>query len=420
MKGHNGPSNASELTKRARQCYERIVADIVDLDDDYAMLMPWSLMGGLGGKALLLSTAAGHSGDAKLRGLATDALTKMTSAIEDGRAALPYLSNGYPGILWLIGKFVGFGTIDKRDYVLESLFAEYAADCQWEGTVGEYDLLTGASGALTSLLAHSSDPDALEAAIPAVKYLVNRPIDRFANGLFGWCDSDARRLRRKEEKVRTLDWGVAHGMSGALSVLVSADKAGLLDREGRGRLIELGEGLASVISQSDGSAGLQSRFFEDGSEAHRTIGWCYGSPGMINVLLRTASHLRREDWVKIARDGLLNLRPTAASMQPPSIGSSVADTGLCHGLGGIVLSFAVAQTHIDDDQLANAKLFWLDQLVSSLSDDLLLAGARYHVPGEFPLRVPSSALLGGASGTALALLGALDSSSLGWIDLLAL
>ncbi|MFF9479567.1 lanthionine synthetase C family protein [Streptomyces sp. NPDC014733] len=258
-----------------------------------------------------------------------------------------------------------------------------------------YDLIGGLAGLTRLLLARrpADDPTLTGAVAHLLRIL--EPLPRDGTLVPGWWSPGGTDGRADENfPDGHLNFGVAHGITGVLSVLVTAHRA-QVPAPG------LGDGIHHIAEL------LLARRTEDGRWpsllplADFTAGrggppgrsaWCYGTPGVAAVLHRAGEALDRPDWRQAAVDAAL------LDLADPS---GVGDAGICHGWAGL-LYLATVLGHASGD----ARFTALQDRFAARTLDFA-DPARPFVFGGDPAKKTGGAncagLLTGAAGTTLAL-----------------
>lgn len=268
----------------------------------------------------------------------------------------------------------------------------------WEG----HDVVSGASGVATGLLAH--DPhDRLPEVLGALVWLAAH-----VPGLPRWATPPERLVSEPERRYYPygkLDCGLAHGIPGPLCALALALLEGhevpgqsaavrhmadwLLEHRSDD---EWGVNWPSAIALSD-----DRHTPVPGRGAPARSAWCYGAPGVARALWLAGTALGDRDLHDVATEAM------AAVLRRPAHARFIDSPTFCHGVAGllqIVLRFAHA-----------TRLSFLCEAADQLVEQLLAAyepdrpwGYAALDPGNGPVDRPG--LVDGAAGVALVLLAA--------------
>ncbi|GAA1192710.1 lanthionine synthetase C family protein [Streptomyces hebeiensis] len=255
-------------------------------------------------------------------------------------------------------------------------------------TFAEYDLFYGLTGLGAYFL--RTDPEGL-ALERVLRYLValTRPLATGGRGLPGWwVRHDPARGQSPHFPGGHGNFGAAHGITGPLLLLAQAMRRGITVRGHREAMWAICEHL-DAWSQH-GPAGPWwpehiSRNDLDRGHPHHDAptrpSWCYGTTGIARAGQLAGLVLRAPDVQAFHEDALYR------ALTDPKQLVQVTDTGLCHGWAGIYQTAVRAAADALDPRLRT--------LPTSLGD---IFAAQAH-----PHTVPTTGLINGAAGTALAL-----------------
>ncbi|MFD9812016.1 lanthionine synthetase C family protein [Streptomyces sp. NPDC059080] len=205
-----------------------------------------------------------------------------------------------------------------------------------------YDLISGLTGLTGLLLARrpADDPTLTEAVTHLLRLL--EPLPREGVPVPGWWTPGGHRGDDDAEfPDGHLNFGVAHGITGVLSVLVTAHQA-QVPAPGIGEAVADLAALLLERRTADGRwpAVVPLADFTAGRTAHAgRSAWCYGTPGVAAVLHRAGVALDRPDWRRTAVDAALR------DLGEPL---GVGDPGICHGWAGL-LHLATVLRHASGD-----------------------------------------------------------------------
>ncbi|MFJ8624003.1 lanthionine synthetase C family protein [Kitasatospora sp. NPDC093550] len=320
-----------------------------------------------------------------------DGLTAVAFSI---RCAPDVRSSGYTDVLRRLDDLI-------ETYVREVIAAEAArAPGQRAGTTFRAsDVISGVAGIARYLLIPGVDRRAtLERCLDHLVGL-GAPVLDGGTELPGWWMRHAPDFR--PDGGGHLNFGMAHGVSGLLSVLSLARRQGAAVA-GQDEAIE---GMAEwLLAQSrDDRAGplwpatrTRAEYLSgDVEPPPPRPSWCYGSPGIARALQTAGEVMGEPRWVEAAA------RTLRASFERLRLHRNLPEVGLCHGSAGLLHTAAVMNRSLGDDRIG-AEVDALTQEVLAAADDRSAFGYRVRQLGhERDLDFPG--FLQGAAGVALAL-----------------
>jgi lantibiotic modifying enzyme len=241
---------------------------------------------------------------------------------------------------------------------------------------------------------------------PGARECLERVVDRLAELAIRTSEGatwhTAPELLPAHQRQRSPDGhynlGVAHGVPGVLAVLALSAAAGVA----RPRAAPLAAAAADwlLAQRRDDTADSQIAYWRntDGSfSGPARTAWCYGDAGAAVTLLVAGRALGVAGWEAEA------ITRARAAARWAAEGSGVTDAWLCHGSAGLAHVFNRIWQVTGDPQIGEAARFWfqrtLDVREPGGGD---FAGYRTTSPWDGD----GSGLLTGATGVALALLGA--------------
>ncbi len=194
-----------------------------------------------------------------------------------------------------------------------------------------YDLVNGVTGLARLLLARRATHE--EALNEALSYLVRLASPLKVGGAMApgwWSPSGPSGVPDPDPAYPQghVNFGPAHGISGPLSVLATALRAGVRVAGAREAVAALaGELLAHRTAEGGWPALIPLERYGTQPPPPARTAWCYGTPGTACALFRAGQALDRADLCAIAVDAL------AAEMEHPR---RVTDNALCHGRAGLL------------------------------------------------------------------------------------
>ncbi|GAA3183530.1 MULTISPECIES: lanthionine synthetase C family protein [Streptomyces] len=258
-----------------------------------------------------------------------------------------------------------------------------------------YDATAGLAGLTRLLLARRPADDATLTAAVAHLLRLLTPLPRDGASVPGWWTPLGSHGRADENLPDGhLNFGVAHGITGVLSALVTAHRAQVpvpgID-DGIRNIAELL--MARRTADGRWPALIPLADFTAGRTPHPgRSAWCYGTPGVAAVLHRAGEALERPDWRRAAVDAAL------LDLAEPS---GVGDAGICHGWAGL-LHLTTVLGHASGDSRFAA----LQDRFAARTLDAYDPGRPFGF-GQDPAAgaggANSAGLLTGAAGIALAL-----------------
>ncbi|WP_379513940.1 lanthionine synthetase C family protein [Nonomuraea insulae] len=269
--------------------------------------------------------------------------------------------------------------------------------------ISDYDVVSGASGALGALLSLPADGEDHRMAIHALlDYLIW--LCSSAPGLENWRISSGSAFPPVLREVFPhgyVDLGLAHGIAGPLAALAMAWMAGYR-RPGQRAAMERTVDclLESCVRDAEGRAwplgvGLDEhgRRRMTAAPAGRTA-WCYGAPGICCALLHASSALEDRALRAVAAESM-----EAAVRRLGAEARGMSST-LCHGLAGMLSMCQRFARTSDGHRFEHAIDTLIEVLLARCEASLPLMVQDLEADGS---TVDCPSLLLGAAGVALAL-----------------
>jgi lantibiotic biosynthesis protein len=221
--------------------------------------------------------------------------------------------------------------------------------------------------------------------------------------------------------------GVAQGIPGLLVVLARVGASGIA-RATCERLVRSGFGwVLAQRGRDDEPWVFPSQTTSAGKTGFPALRWCYSGLGIGGAMLASAQLL---DVPALENEALRILRSAAIKREAKREGK-VVDAGLCHGFAGNGHIFHRAFRLTRDPILEEAARFWIELAIDQHVPGEGIGGYRYwgvapdakyenKNPPYQGSWIDDPRWLTGSSGTALALLAAIDDRPAAWDALLGL
>lgn len=192
------------------------------------------------------------------------------------------------------------------------------------------------------------------------------------------------------------NYGLAHGMPGALSILAAASGLGL----GLPGLSQAIDDVTTYLEEDSVVPGHNFLRMADISltgtaERPTRLAWCYGNPGCAVALSWAALMSGNSRLLRFSRQLGLD------SLRTPQDESEVVDAGFCHGSSGLGHVYSRLYAYHGDDCFREAGLNWYRKTLALRSLGGGIAGFTTTLHGTSTW---DASLLTGATGIALSLL----------------
>ncbi len=420
------PLLRGEALERARAVVEELAVAVSspaplcvnkDWSPSFIRVRGASLGSGLAGQALFCGYLHQWDKEERSAALGVELLDRAIEVVCGERMA-PTLYGGFPGIAWagshLAGRLYEAGEEDAYEETDEVL-REYVRQRRWPF---HYDLISGLVGIGVyglERLPRASARRCLEAVVERLEEVA----ERGAAGITWSTPPELLIEERRQQHPQGLhDLGMAHGISGVVSLLAWLWSA-QVSRERVGPLLE--GAVTWLLSQTlpAGSASRYPNWRGAGQEAGPSrLAWCYGDPGVAASLLRAAGALDRADW---RREGMATALGAA---RRPLAASGVKDACLCHGSAGLAHIFNRLYQATGEQELGAAAQFWYEQLLAARApgedhggyrfERVDLPASAYARGAEAVSHVQDSSFLSGTAGVGLVLLAATTAVEPAW------
>jgi len=217
------------------------------------------------------------------------------------------------------------------------------------------------------------------------------------------------RLNTEAAEKKEFNLGLAHGVPGIIAALIPA----LAIPQLKARVETLITYSCNwLIEQRINTAEHELTFpaVAGGSSASR-LGWCYGDLTIALTLARAGQALNISKFTDIAREtALFSSKKNAEAGQ-------IFEAGICHGSSGLITIFQLLNEILDEPQLEQAALKWLDFTLQLYKDNDLKGFTGFTAePDEYE---HNTGFLTGYAGIGLALITATTGNA-DWADSLLL
>lgn len=394
----------------------------------FSMWQPSSLSNGLLGGATALFASCEH--DSSLAKVAHSYLLEALNArsytgtgVMSGIGGLLYVINvarasgvkGYSKLYNSVSHQVINGVAQKLARLTTS-----EDPITWEA----YDIINGLSGLGIQLL-QSADEQATQITDAIADYFISalcRPQrDIFARPNWSLsAENEPTELDKRMYPYGDANLGLAHGISGVISYLVSYGEANKQNKHPA--LLDTLECISEILLnyeiniQSESSSCQYSAFparlyidstdkIDLGQSTLTRLAWCYGTPGMACSIYRAACLVNREDIATSVTHILLS------HLSAPLVDYRLDGPTLCHGYGGLIMLLDQFWKWTHKEEFLYRRESLLKIMQSDFYEENSFFGFRHWMP-KAPQgwrkvtsyqKIDSIGLLEGSSGVALAL-----------------
>ena len=411
------PIAEGPLADRAHEAIDSIAACLGSLPPSWPEKHCLSL--GYAGMALFFGyrhLASGASADCErsveLLGRSVDAMSEEEMS--------PALHGGFTGIAWAVEHLRG-RVLDPDDEIGLSAI---------DGTVRgflqnvphmpasirrNYDLMQGLVGLGIYALERVPEPTAVE----CVEILIDRLEEISEEGSQGISWFTPREVIPPGQIEFCPDgcynFSLSHGVPGIVGFLGRSCAAGIRAAKG-GALLERAVSWLLANENHPGGACFPTWTVPAGTDRRNSrLAWCYGDAGVSAGLMCAALGAGRDDWARVAS----RVARRAASLRPQPQILERLDGGLCHGAGGLVLTFDRMYQISGDESLLDGARWWLERTLDLRRPGKGFAG--FQAWGEGPNEWQDDpGFLTGAAGIGLALLAAVTPVEPEWDRVLLL
>jgi hypothetical protein len=345
-------------------------------------------------RTLLFAYASASIDEAFVTAAYDAALDELVSQCGTVRDAALY-NDGLAGIGWVLAHVLDGDDIGVLAMIDEAMLRVVSRE-PWDG---EYELargLVGYGAYFLERLRSGSAPNAREGLARIVEIL-GATAERTADGACWFSKPEHQSASQcKHWPNGRYDCGLAHGISGAITLLARA--AAIDDPPPAARGL-CDDAIRWLVARQEPSTPHGGRFpgaIAPGGpiQALPAPAWCYGDLGVALALWHGGSY-------ELARE-------TALACTQRAHRANVADAGLCHGSTGLAHACHRFYLATGDETFRDASRTWF---ATTLEADRVTA---LHGFSDWVAQGNSYRLVNGAIGVALALLGAVSSIEPAW------
>jgi lantibiotic modifying enzyme len=231
-------------------------------------------------------------------------------------------------------------SIDIGDDYFDSLDNLLSKELIFHSEKNDYDFLHGALGMAMYFIEryNSTKKEEVESILVQFTKILLSRIDKNIENIF---------IVNEQQNVRSLYFGIAHGISGYLNFLV------YLKKSLKGKIINVDTYLDKITAfmyryrQKDfslGSIHMYPNFIDidNGNIKDARLGWCQGDLCIGNSIYNTGLFLKNKT---LLNEGIHLINNTK---QISFIDSGVKDFAICHGSSGIILQYYLRKTKSED------------------------------------------------------------------------
>lgn len=316
------------------------------------------------------------------------------------------LATGFPGVILAMdllrrqGHLPSDWVSEEQDAEIDELFALRAQHNSKAHR--EHELLYGLGGEMT-ILAQRPTPRSRE--------LVGLALDAMERVVFETEHGEiaALKIKFKPDEEDTVDFGVAHGLPGAIGGLARAHTL-----TGDPRCLAMADGMMRLLARTmkaQGSAGLPgiiptALLGQIKPSPGSRLAWCYGNLGAAVVLLDAARRFNHSNMEAMAHQ--LGAMACTVSLED----ARVIDPWLCHGALGNAICFHGLACMTNETTYAEKARFWVSHGANQLQEPLDAAQGKEVFDIKTPLN--DSVWLEGILGAGLAALTLLGRIDFAW------
>jgi hypothetical protein len=410
---------------RARDTAVRVAERLRALTTTHAPTTLWrpiSVAEGDVGAALVCGYVGDCTEDESWSTVAHRFLESGAKDAQQSAPAPPGLLDGLAGLGFAASRLSRGGVRYQRlvssvDHALSSYLETVARQKEPDGTVRDFDVVSGLTGIGVYFLQRAAERTGMAALIsvaelltseaggPGTPYLWSTPGDALVGPI------------RDDFPDGCLDCGVAHGVPGPLALLARARIHGVRTA-----------GLDAAIEKAAGW--LVARRIDDDWGPNWPIGvplntdcgpndrgdrrpparaaWCYGGPGVARALWAAGVALDRADWCALSTEAM-----RAVYRRPPEV-RLIRSPGLCHGYAGLLQITSRFYHDTQDEFFAAQASAVTDELLNEFDSDTPFGYRNTERGSDFD----NPGFLEGAAGVAAALLAAATDITPAWDQVL--
>ncbi len=405
---------------------ERALASVIDIANalqkespKFAEREAWqtvALAGGLPGYALFYAYGARAFPGDDDEEIAAELLSQSIQILSKTRLNFS-LYGGYTGVAFALEHLHEQLFSDNKEDLnadVDPALKKHLSQSPW---LSDYDLINGLVGYGVYALERLPRQSAVEILELIVERL-DETAERNANGIT-WRTSPHLLPGWQREICPDgyYNLGLAHGIPGIIGLLGGICAKGIAVEKARPLL----DGVVSWILKQQLTDSKWSCFTSwqgegvDRDEAR--LAWCYGDAGLATALFWAARAVgekdREEEALKIIR----------RAAKRPYQETVIRDAGICHGAAGLAHIFNRFYQATNEDIFKESAIFWFERVFEMRVHENGIAGySAFQLEDDLqtPRRSPESGLLEGATGIALALLGAISDVEPDWDRMLLL
>ena len=293
------------------------------------------------------------------------------------------LFGGFTGLAWCVEHVLADDEEDANEAV-DAALARVLGSSPWPGKLDLIGGLVGIGVYALERLPRAGAIELLGLVVDRLRELAEPRDDGFA-----WkCEARHLGSLRARHPGGAYDLGVAHGAAGVIALLGRACDV----PEVAGRARPLLDGAVEWLLRQRLPAGSSSVFPWFAGEGTATrAAWCHGDPGIAAALLLAARAVGEPSWERAA------IEIAMASTALLDLHAGFVDPCLCHGSAGLAHLFNRLHQATGERRFADVARAWFRRTL------------RYGRPGG-----SDASFLTGATGVALALLGAVSGVEPNW------
>ncbi|MCL1052257.1 lantibiotic biosynthesis protein, partial [Shewanella abyssi] len=199
-------------------------------------------------------------------------------------------------------------------------------------------------------LKRSSDPRLYEKIITHYEALAIQVNEQ----QLSWPQASHSVFRLNTENLDEIEFnlGLAHGVPGIIAAILPALAIPQLEKRVQTLLTHSCNWLIEQqITTEEREVGFPCSV---GSDSIARLGWCYGDLPIALTLARVGRDLKLDRLIEAARHIAIRTSKRTAD------DGSIFDAGLCHGSSGLIIMFQLLNEILDEPELEQAALRWLD------------------------------------------------------------